>query len=141
MTTALERQVIAEPLNTYAQANSIPVAWPNRAFTPPITGPYVRFTIVDAVAKQIEMGSLNNTHRVYGSLILQVFMPADSGDGAGLMLGDALGELYRQQILNFPDIPYSGHVRMRDPNVRVIGMSGAFFQVNVTIPFHRDDLL
>jgi hypothetical protein len=142
MTTALERQVLAAPLIAYASANSLPVAWPNITFTPPQPPEaWVRFTVVDVKGQQIEMGSANNTHRVYGSLILQVFWPADEGDGDALALGDALGELYRQQIFNFPDTPFSGHVRMRDPNVREIGRDGAFWQVNVTIPFHRDDLL
>lgn len=142
MTTALERQVLAQPLVTFASANDLPVAWPNITFTKPEPpAPWVRFTVVDVKGQQIEMGSANNTHRVYGSLILQVFVPANTGDGAALTLGDALGELYRQKIFNFPDTPFSGHVRMRDPNVREIGRDDAYWQVNVTVPFHRDDLL
>jgi hypothetical protein len=57
-----------------------------------------------------------------------------------LTLGDTLGQLYRQQILNFSDTPPSGHVRMRDPNVKVIGRSGAYWQTNVIVPFHSDDI-
>lgn len=140
MTTALERQVLAQPLKTYADANSLQVAWPNKVFdNPPAGTGYVRFTVLDATGQQIEMGSSNNTHRVYGSLILQIFAPADSGDGTALALGDTLGALYRQKALNFTDL--SGHVRMRDPVVKAIGNVGVYYQVNVIIPFHRDDLL
>lgn len=142
MTTALERQVLAQPLFDYAQANSLPVAWPNKTFAKPLPPkPWVRFTVVDVKAQQIEMGATNNTHRVYGTLILQIFVPADSGDGAATTLGDVLGELYRQKIFNFPDTPFSGHVRMRDPNVKAVGRDDAYYQVNLTVPFHRDDLL
>lgn len=140
MTTAFERQVIAQPLKDYADANDLQVAWPNRVFdNPPVGTGYVRFTVLDATAQQIEMGSPgSNTNRVYGSLILQIFAPADSGDGTALALGDVLGKLYQQRSLNFPDL--SGMVRMRNPVVKAIGNSGVYYQVNVVIPFHRDDL-
>lgn len=140
MTTALERQVLAQPLSDYADANNLVVAWPNRAFDNPPQGTgYVRFTVLDAKAQQIEMGSpTSNTNRVYGSLILQVFAPADSGDGVALALADVLGKLYQQQILNFPDT--SGMVRMRNPLVKAVGNTDVYYQVNVVIPFHRDDL-
>ncbi len=142
MSTPLERQAIAAPLVAYERANGLSVDWPNRMFVKPAAGPWVRFTVLDTLGSQIEMGSTNNTHRVYGSLIMQVFVPVDSGDGAALALGDALGELYRQKILNFSDVPPSGMVRMRDPVVKTIGNSDeAYYQVNVLVPFHRDDLL
>lgn len=140
MSTALERQVIAQVLQNYvtAQNPAIPVDWPNKEFEKPQGQTWIRFTVKDQKGTQIEMGSVNNTHRVQGSLILQVFVPADSGDGAALTLCDTLGELYRQQVLNFPD--NSGHVRMRDPVAIPVGRDGAFWQTNVVIPFHRDDL-
>jgi hypothetical protein len=140
MSTALERQAIAQVLQNYVtvQQPPIEVEWPNRAFEKPQGQPWIRFTVKDQRGLQIEMGSTNNTHRVYGSLILQVFVPADSGDGAALALGDALGELYRQKALNFAD--NSGHVRMRDPVLIPVGRDGGFWQTNVVIPFHRDDL-
>jgi len=140
MSTALERQVIAQVLQDYVSAQTpvIPVAWPNRAFDQTQGQTWLRFTVIDVTGAQIEMGSVNNTHRAYGSLILQIFTPADSGDGAGLVLGDAIGKLYRQKALNFPDA--SGHVRMRDPVLKTIGRADGFWQVNLVIPFHRDDL-
>lgn len=141
MTAALGRIALAAPMLTYATANGLAVEWPNKAFNKPVEGlSWVRFTVVEVTAKQLEMGSTNNQHRVYGTLILQIFAPADAGDGASLALGDTLGELYRQQILNFSDSPVSGHVRMRDPNVRSIGRSNAYWQTNVTVPFQRDDI-
>jgi hypothetical protein len=138
MSSGFERQVIAQVLSDYAAASNIPVSWPNRAVDQPASGPWIRFTLLDATGNQIEMGSVNNTHRVVGTLILQIFVEADSGDGAALQLADAIGELYRQQVLNFPDA--SGHVRMRDPVVKAIGNSDAYYQVNLSIPFHRDEL-
>jgi hypothetical protein len=143
MTAALERQAIAQPLATYVAANgNIPVEWPNKVFTKPAEGiTWIRFTVLDQLGKQLEMGSpTTNTNRTYGSLILQVFAPGDQGDGEVLQLCDKLGALYRQQILNFSDSPPSGMVRMRNPTIKEIGLDGAYWQVNVTIPFHRDDV-
>lgn len=140
MTTAFERQVLAQPLSDYATANDLMVSWPNKVFEGPPQGTgYVRFTVLDAKAQQIEMGSpVSNTNRTYGSLILQIFAPADVGDGSALALGDVLGKLYQQKSFNFPDL--SGMVRMRNPVVKAVGTSGVYYQVNVVIPFHRDDL-
>jgi len=142
VSTALERQVMAQVLQTYVQAQDpvIPVDWPNRVFEKPLSGPWIRFTVLDATSQQLEMGSSTNQYRVYGSLILQVFWPADAGDGDALALADTLSGLYRQRILNFTDMPSSGLVRMRAPLVKVVGRKDAYFQVNVVIPFHRDDL-
>lgn len=145
MTVAFERQVLAQPLADYADAQALAVSWPNKTFNKPFDPTtnkplgWVRFTVLDAKAQQIEMGSpASNTNRVYGSLILQIFAPADEGDGKALALADVLGKLYRQQVLNFPDV--SGLVRMRNPLVKAIGNTDAYYQVNVVIPFHRDDL-
>lgn len=140
MSTALERQSLAQPLNDYAQAANLPVDWPNFPFDKPEEGSYLRFTVVEKIAQQIEMGSSNNTHRVYGSLIIGVFIPAGTGDGDGLRIGDEVGALYRQKAFNFTDSPSSGHVRMRDPVVTTVGRVDAYYMFNVTIPFHRDDL-
>lgn len=140
MTTAFERQVLAQPLVDYAGASDLILAMPNKVFNNPPQGiGYVRFTVLDAKAQQIEMGSpTSNTNRVYGSLILQIFAPADVGDGSALGLADVLGKLYQQKSFNFPDL--SGMVRMRNPVVKAVGNSGVYYQVNVVIPFHRDDL-
>lgn len=140
MSTALERQALAQPLNDYAQGANLPVDWPNFPFDKPKTGGYLRFTVVEKIAKQIETGSSNNTHRVYGSLIISIFAPAGTGDGDWLSIGDDIGELYRQKAFNFNDAPSSGHVRMRDPVVTTVGRVDAYYMFNVTIPFHRDDL-
>lgn len=143
MTTALERQVLAPPLIGFAQTNNIPVDWPNVPFDKPTAGPWIRYTVLEKLAKQIEMGSVNNTNRTYGSLILSFFAPAGSADGPWLVMCDALAKLYRQKVFNFTDTPSSGHVRCRNPVVTVVGRttaSDAYYLFNVTIPFQRDDL-
>jgi hypothetical protein len=140
VTTAFERQVMAQPLVDYSTLTGLVLAMPNRQFNNPPQGTaYVRFTVLDAKTQQIEMGSPGfNTNRTYGSLILQIFWPAGEGDGGALVLADALGKLYVQKIFNFPDL--SGLVRMRNPVVKTLGNLDVYYQVNVVIPFHRDDL-
>lgn len=140
MSTALERQVIAQVLQTYvtSQKPQIEVEWPNKAFDKPQEQPWLRFTTVRQRGQQIETGSTKSTMRVYGSLIVQVFVPADQGDQPALELADNIGNLYRQQVLKFPD--GSGHVRMRVPVVVNVGRTDMYWQVNVVIPFFRDEL-
>ena len=138
MSETLERQVLAQVLSDYAGSAVIPVNWPNRVFDKPLSGPWMRFTVIDAKSNQVETGSSRNTNRVLGSLIIQIFVPDDTGDGQALEIAQEVGSAYRQKVLNFPD--GSGLVRTRNPTVRGIGVSDSFYQVNVSIPFHRDDL-
>ena len=66
-------------------------------------------------------------------------MPANWGDKTALDLADEVAALFRRQQVSLKvDEVEKGAMVFRSPSVRVIGVDGAFFQVNVNIPFVRD---
>jgi hypothetical protein len=140
MTTALERQVLAQPLQDFVTGvdPNIVVEWPNKTINKPDDAIWLRFSISTASANQIEIGSIRNTGRTVGAVIIQIFAPIDSGDGDAIDLGDALVKLYQRQVFNFDDD--SGTVRCRDGTVKSVGRTDSYYQWNVVVPFHRDDL-
>jgi Bacteriophage related domain of unknown function len=139
MTAALERAAVGSLLGNWTATQ---IAWPNRDFTPPTKAAWLQVFIQAGDAAQIEFGSLGNaTHRHPGIVVVQVFTPANWGDKTALELGDQVAALFRRQRSDFEDEDGKhGSIVFRSPAVRAIGVDGAYFQVNVSIPFVRDYL-
>jgi len=133
MTAAVERKAVGAVLAGWTATQ---IAWPNRDFTPPAKASWLSVTIQAGDAAQIEFGSSADsvTHRHPGIVVVQVFTPANWGDKTALDLADSVAALFRRQRLSYTD----GSVLFRTPSVRTIGVDGAFYQVNVSVPFVRD---
>jgi len=115
-------------------AGRTPVTWPNHGFAVPSATPWVRLTIVDGEARQASMGNPGaNLHRHAGVIMVQVFVSIDSGTRTARELADQAAEIFRNQ--RFDDI------RCDVPSVREIGPDDVWFQVNMSCPFRRDELL
>ena len=138
MTAALEREAVGSILKNWTATQ---IAWPNRDFTPPQKASWINVTIQSGDAAQIELGEYA-THRHPGIVVVQVFVPANWGDKTALDLADQIAALFRRQRVSFDDEQNQvwGTIVFRSPSVRTIGVDGAFFQVNVNIPFVRDYL-
>ncbi|MEM7444292.1 MAG: phage tail terminator-like protein [Pseudomonadota bacterium] len=115
-------------------AGRTPVAWPNHGFAVPSGAPWVRLTIVDGEARQASLGSPGaNLHRHTGVIMVQVFVPIDSGTRTARELADEAAEIFRHQRFDA--------IRCDVPSVREIGPDDVWFQVNMSCPFRRDELL
>jgi Bacteriophage related domain of unknown function len=134
MTAAAERAAVGEVLSGWTTTQ---IEWPNRQFTPPTKANWLRVVIQAGDAAQIEIGGTpRNVHRHPGLVLVQVFSPADWGDKTALDLADQVAALFRRVRVEHTD----GSIVFRTPTVRVIGVDGAYFQVNVSVPFVRDHL-
>lgn len=133
MTAAFERSAVGTILSGWTATQ---ISWPNVDFMPPSKAAWIAVSIRDGDASQIELGSTKNTHRHPGLVIVQVFVPALWGDKTALDLADSVAALFRRQRADDMD----GSIVFRTPTIRVIGREGAFFQVNVSVPFVRDYL-
>ena len=134
MTAVSERWAIGDILSAWTTTD---VVLPNDPKYTPIAGrPYVRATLRQGDAFQVEIGSPMVIHRYPGLLILQVFSPVGEADKPVKLLADALAALFRRAKRSFTD----GSITFRTPAVRDVGESGAFYQVNVTVPFVRDHM-
>ena len=135
-----ERSAIGTLFNTaWGSTNpTIPVAWPNRPFTPP-AGSWVRLTIVGSDSKAVEIGPRSQERRT-GTVIVQVFTTLDKGDALGLGLADTVAGIFRNQRVAAGD---AGDILFRKPRTRSIGVDAekAFWQINVEVPFQHDAVL
>lgn len=117
------------------------IAWPNVTFTPTAGMPWVRFTILLAGAdRELITGSADTGELIYGSIVVQVFAPVGTGDGAAMALVDSVKALFKEKkiVVNAGKDPLFTFV----PRVNVVGNDPLigdsrvlWFQVNVETPF------
>jgi hypothetical protein len=110
-----------------------PIAWPNLNFTPPNPqASWVRFQIVDGESNQIGLGAMPATTRYAGIIWVQIFTKQDIGDGAAYALADTVKSIFHNWCGNT--------VRCFQAKIKTVGNEGnGWFQVNVSIPFIRDE--
>ena len=113
----------------------IPVSWPNESFevpNPPKT--YVRFSIANGDSKLMDIGSEIKTYRNIGIIYLSLFCPPNTGNGQIMIQADNMANIFRS---------WNGQsVKCRTPSIKHIGtVSDGWYQVNVVIPFQRDELI
>lgn len=108
-----------------------PIDWPNVALTPPERKPWVRFTVQDADRSLASIGAPgSNLTRQPSILYLQLFTPSNEGDGDALRLAEALAAIY-----NTTQYAAEG-LHFRQPaSIKQVGVNGAWYQVNVLVPF------
>lgn len=114
-----------------ANVTAYDIAWPNVGYTPTPGTPWLRFTITEGEANTPAFGS-GVVYRHPGNVIVQVFVPANEGDGRARSIADTVAAVYRgKRIANgirFFDAPYINNV----------GRDGDWFQINVVAPFEYD---
>jgi hypothetical protein len=65
---------------------------------------------------------------------VQVFVPANSGDLVARQVSQEIANLFRGQSVNVTE----GTVRFKTPTISDVGESGAWYQMNVSVPFDSD---
>jgi len=131
-----ERLAIGLLFDTAWKAGSnTSLAIPNRNFTKPAELPWVRLSYQTDIATSIEIGK--GQHRHPGTVFVQVFTPEDQGDKPALVLADEAALIFRGKQVSSGA---NGRIIFRTPMIRAIGVTDdGWFQVNVVIPFIRDE--
>lgn len=110
---------------------SVPVAYPNRQFTPPDNAEWVRLSIVEGASALAALGGAGgNLYRDSGVVVAQIFVPAAAGDGLAYGIADEIAAIFRATVV-------SG-VRFRTPSTAPVGPDGPWYQRNVSVPFSAD---
>lgn len=117
-----------------AWGSTTTVSYPNEAFTEPTNEAWVRLSVLGGSAQQIDLGD-SATFRNLGVIVIQVFVPTDSGVVEAMGHADTAAAIFRRAS-------FSG-ITCRAPAVRRVGVddSGTWYQVNVEIPFYRNEVL
>jgi len=112
---------------------SIPLFFDNAGddVTPPQNSAWVRLAILPGASQQVEMGRLRRWRRA-GVIAVQIFVPAASGTGLALELGDTVRDI-------FEGVTLSG-VIFRATSLNRVGLDGAWLQYNATTNFQADEL-
>ena len=111
-----------------------PIAWPNVNFTPP-SGAWVRFNVLDGEGSWRSIGSPGSNIAGYvGVVVIQVFVPLLSGESTAREYADAAAATFQGQTI--------GGIRF---SLATFSLSNSvandWYQMNVSIPFRRDELL
>jgi len=129
MTAAAIGAALKARLGTLSFSPAIPVAWPNKDFTP--TGDrFLQATIAHAPNQRV---TIRAQHRRSGSLVVTVASRPNNGSGEGDGLADAVAAHFPADLMLA-----AGANRLRiteDPSIRDGFLDGAFWRTPVVIPF------
>jgi len=130
--TATRNQIIYDLFNTgwTAAARAEPVEFPNMKLDRPEGGGWARLTIIESSSADMALGT--SWKRSRGNVIVQVFVPVDTGDGLKSAMADA--------VISSLERKNSDGVALMRASVNEIGTreGSADYQVNVTVPYRYD---
>lgn len=98
----------------------------------PNNAAWVRLTILNGTAQQVEMGGSKRRWRRPGVVAVQIYIPAGSGTGLATELGDSVRDI-------FEGVTISGVIFRATSLVRV-GITGPWLQYNSNTNFQSDEL-
>lgn len=114
-----------------------PVHWPNQEpFLPPATGAWARFSMTFGEGRRVALGG--RMDRWVGQVVVQIFAPIGTGDGAAWQLSDAVFDIFGADRSLFTG---DGRLRFWTPTARPVPGNSGWFQINVICPFQRDRTL
>lgn len=115
--------------------NRTAVDWPNMKFTyPDPVALWCRFRISGGDAQRTTIGDTLNNEKSTGIIYIQLFAPIETGDALIMQRADEAAEIFRNWC--------GTNIMCRTPVVKEIGPDGlGYYQVNVSIPFVRNELL
>ena len=99
-------------------------------YKPDIDEPWVRLTILPGTQTQVSMGAVRRFRRI-GVIIVQIFVPAGSGDGLARELADSVANIYQGRTIN--------GVICRGTGLDRVGVEGAWSMWNAGTPYQADD--
>jgi hypothetical protein len=127
-----ERQAIEARLA--ANFSAIPIRYENAPFQEMATA-YCAVFVRRGAGNQITLGPAPQLNRWAGLIIVQVFVPEDTGTQTIAGYCDSIADVFRRQEFS---VGASGLIRCRVPNVTTVGTRDGWFQMNVEVPYIRD---
>ena len=107
------------------------VTYGNVAFEPKDNRPWIRLTVQHGDTNRAAVWP--EYYRSTGVIFAQIFIPPNKGSKLALTLADQVSAIWRGQ-------QFSG-ISCLSPSVNDVGVREGWYQVNVTCPYYRDELL
>lgn len=105
-----------------------PVAWENVTFNTPNNSAWVRLNVLNGSSAY---RAINSLKRHLGLIIVQIFVPKDTGTNQGREYSDTVSAIFEGKKIS--------DVVCDVASIETIGTDSAWHQVNVTIPYWRDE--
>lgn len=113
-------------------AGLTPVEYPNVSFTPPNQTAWVRLSLLPGAEYQASMALTGGRiFRSAGVVDVSIFVPIGTAIEDAAALADAAAAVFR-------GTSFDGLV-FRAPSFILVGISGGWYQTNVSIPYYRDE--
>ena len=113
------------------------VKWPNTPWKQPANGEWLVPSVVPGSGRQDSLGS-PKLERQLGILMVQIFVPKNSGDRRARAISDTIAGWFRYQT--FKDDPTGTNVILRAPELVKVGERNDIYQMNLTVPFQAERL-
>lgn len=108
-----------------------PITYDGVSFDPRALEEWVRIAVREGAGNQASCGSSNVLFRYNGVVFVQIFTKNGLGSGRAKELADLVTPIFRSKVV-------SG-IHYRVPVVTVVGASDAWYQVNVSCEFYREE--
>lgn len=114
-------------------AEAVTTIYDNQDVNPPVSGIWVRFSVVSGETGQVEFG-IKKRFRQFGIAVAQVFDEIGRGTKDINVLVNAINTsgVFRSVSV--------GGVVYRTPSILRVGRIGSWYQMNVNIPWYADDV-
>lgn len=124
-----ERNFIETRFKTeWANGSNLAVDYENTPFDTPVATSWVRLNILNGSSEYRSMGCKKNH---LGVIIVQIFTPSGTGAGQARDYADEVATIFDSQTFD--------GVVCNVASIKSIGIDGAFYQMNVSIPFWRNE--
>lgn len=131
MTFTAENIAIEQKFNT-GWASRTPIDWDNVQYNPVTGTAWTRFRILNGPGQQASLGAVP-LHRNTGIIDIAIFVPLNTATDVARGHADFAAAIFRGWS--------SGGITCRSPYVTRGGESNGWYQINVTVPFFRDELI
>jgi len=116
------------------------VAYENVPFAQPEASPWVRMTIRPGLGQSAALGGA--FHRYAGAVIVQCFVPEETGTKPGRDLADAAAAVFLDASGRGKQVSTTnGYITFGTPYLEAAGAESGFLQLNVVVPYQRDQAL
>jgi len=131
---ASDSQTIRERFNTQwpIEQPTVPFSFADVDYDPPKDTSWVRLNVLPGDQRQVGMGSLRRFRRV-GVVLVQIFVPAGSGDGLAKELADSVAKIFMGRTIN--------GVIFRGTGVDRLGVDGPWAVWRAQTDYQADDCI
>ena len=94
--------------------------------------PWVKLSTLFGESRQVGFSNAGPRKRTVGNAVVQIFVPAGTGDGLAESLSDRVADVWEMTTIQ--------GVIFRATSVQRVGEDGTWLQYNATTPFQVDEL-